>query len=89
MLSIFSGIFYPVATLPGVLQAISKAIPASYVFESMRTILTTGVFSSELAFRLLVSFVLAVIYLALAYLFFIRIYKHNLRTGTLARFEIE
>jgi len=33
------GIYYPVATLPGWLQPLSWALPASYVFEGMRAVL--------------------------------------------------
>ena len=33
------GIYYPIATLPGWLQPLSWALPASHVFEGMRTVL--------------------------------------------------
>lgn len=37
-----SAVFYPVSVLPPVLQAVARAIPSTYVFEGMRTILTGG-----------------------------------------------
>lgn len=39
-----SGIYYPVSVLPVWLQPIAHALPASYVFDGMRTVLFTGRF---------------------------------------------
>jgi len=88
VLSVFSGVFYPVSTLPKFLQIFSKIIPASYVFESMRAILAGGLFSG-LTINLLIGLGLAFIYLLLTYFFFIRVYRYNLKHGTIARFNIE
>jgi ABC-2 type transport system permease protein len=41
-------VYYPVSTLPGWLQYISLALPPTYVFEGMRSILIDGVFRPEL-----------------------------------------
>lgn len=38
------GIYYPIATLPGWLQPLSWALPASYVFEGMRAVLLDHAF---------------------------------------------
>lgn len=38
----FAAVFYPVAILPGWLQPVSLAIPATHVFEGMRAALTEG-----------------------------------------------
>jgi len=89
VLSIFAGVFYPIATLPGVLQGIAKIIPASYVFEAFRGILAGGGWSAALTGELVLGAFLSIVYLALTYLFFVRIYRHNLRTGKLARFGAE
>lgn len=89
VLSIFSGVFYPIATLPLIFRAFAKLIPASYVFESMREILATKIFSSQIATNLLLGAALAIIYLILTYLFFIRVYRHNLKNGNIARFNAE
>ena len=89
VLSIFSGVFYPIATLPIGLQVIAKLIPASYVFESLRTIITTGSFSSSVGLNLIIGGLLALVYLFVMYKFFIKIYQHNLKTGNLARFSAE
>lgn len=37
-----SAVFYPVSVLPGFLRVIAKAVPASYVFEGMRTVISAG-----------------------------------------------
>lgn len=89
LLSIVSGVYYPVSTLPSFLQLFSKIIPSSYVFESMRNLLAGGAFSSDLAWNLSIGFVLAIAYLLIAYSFFIRVYKYNLNSGGIAKFNAE
>lgn len=87
-LSVFAGVFYPLATLPSALQAVSKIIPASYVFESLRD-LSSGVVAPNLNANLFIGAGLAVFYLVIMYLFLIMIYRRNLRNGQLARFGAE
>jgi ABC-2 type transport system permease protein len=89
VLSIFSGVYYPVSTLPGALQVVAKLMPPCYVFESIRSILSTGTFSNGLMMNLLVGAGLSLIYLLVVYKFFITIYRHNLRSGAIARFNAE
>lgn len=40
----FSGVFYPISVLPHWAQLIAQCIPMSYLFEGLRTIITTGIF---------------------------------------------
>ena len=89
VLSLFAGVYFPISTLPVLLGAFSKLIPPSYVFESMRTILTTGTFSGDLLSNLLVGGLLAVTYLFLTSRFFISIYRKNLQSGSIARLNAE
>ncbi len=89
VLSVLSGVFYPVSTLPAVLRVFARAIPASYVFESMRSVLAGQQASGQLGFNLLVGLGLALVYLFLTYIFFIRIYRHNVKKGAIARFDVE
>ncbi|MDB5105954.1 MAG: type transporter [Fibrobacteres bacterium] len=86
MVSPFAGVFYPVATLPGWMQAVSKAIPPSYVFEGMRTFLATGTVSGP---SLALGGALSLGYLALACWVFQRTYRHAIRTGLIARYSAE
>lgn len=89
ILSIFSGVFYPISTLPPGLQVFARIIPASYVFESMRAILGAGALPGQLVYNLVTGAGLALGYLVLMYLFFIRVYRRNLKNGTIARFSAE
>jgi ABC-2 type transport system permease protein len=43
-----SGIYYPVAVLPGWLQAVAAILPSTHVFEGMRAILLEGTFRADL-----------------------------------------
>lgn len=86
LLSPFVGVFYPLSVLPAWMQVISYALPPSYVFEGMRAILVQGEFNITM---LLIGLVLAVLYVALAQLFFFRIYKSVVRSGLLARHSAE
>jgi ABC-2 type transport system permease protein len=53
-LSPISCVYYPVSTLPGWLQHAAWALPSTYVFEGMRTVLFSGVFRSDYFFTALV-----------------------------------
>lgn len=79
----FSGVFYPVETLPIWAQHISWALPTTYVFQGMREILNNQPFPIYYA---LASLALNAIYLALALLFFHYMFRKSLNKG-LARLE--
>ncbi len=89
VLSIFSGVYYPISTLPAALQVVAKLMPPCYVFESMRTLLASGTFPNDLYVDLFIGASLALISLLIMYKFFIVIYRHNLKTGAIARFNAE
>jgi ABC-2 type transport system permease protein len=82
----FAGVFYPVAILPGWLQAVSKILPPAYVFEGMRAVVTgQPVPWDGLAFGC----ALAAVYLVLASLLFAAVYRYVIRTGLIARYSAE
>jgi ABC-2 type transport system permease protein len=89
ILSVFSGVYYPISTLPTVLQIVAKLMPACYIFESMRALLAFGTFSNGLLANLFIGSSLAVISLLMTYKIFIVTYRHNLKTGAIARFNAE
>jgi ABC-2 type transport system permease protein len=89
VISVFAGVYYPVATLPVPMQMIAKAVPPSYVFESVRAVIAGSGFSGEIALNLLLGGGISCLYLALAYYVFVRVYRRNLRTGAIARFSAE
>jgi ABC-2 type transport system permease protein len=82
----FAGVYYPLATLPVWMRAISALLPPSYVFESLRTLVSGGAFSAS---GLLISAALAALQLLLAAWFFHRVFRYSVRTGLLARYSAE
>jgi ABC-2 type transport system permease protein len=86
MLSPVVGVFYPLAVLPLWLQTIAHILPPSYVFESIRAILS-GTAVSEL--HILFAIALSLVYCALAYALFISVYKKAVKQGLIARYSSE
>ena len=86
ILSPFAAVFYPLATLPQWMQAISRILPASYVFEGVRSIV--GGRGIEMP-ALLAGASLAVFYLSLAGAFFVYIHRQAVLTGLIARYSAE
>jgi ABC-2 type transport system permease protein len=81
LISPFAGVTYPLSTLPQWMQVVGTAVPPSYVFEALR-----GHAAPQ---PLLIGFVLATAYLFLACWVFVRVYKHALRSGLIARYSAE
>ncbi|MBN1870990.1 MAG: ABC transporter permease [Candidatus Omnitrophica bacterium] len=86
LISPFAGVLYPIATLPEWMQFIARLLPPSYVFEGLRAIVLGKQFSGA---ALVWGAALAVVYIFLAYSFFVSIYKNSLRTGLLVRYSAE
>lgn len=86
VLSPFVGVFYPVSVLPQWMQAISHFLPPSGVFESMRSVITGGIFRADL---LVQGAVLSLVCLVLAYAIFVYTYRIVVRKGLIARFSAE
>jgi ABC-2 type transport system permease protein len=79
----FCAIFYPVSSLPDWARAISRFVPGSYIFEGMRTYLTTKQIPM---FDLGMSFLLNFVYLFLSLWFFKRMFEKSREMG-LGRLE--
>ena len=86
MLSPFAGVFYPLATLPAWMRAVSHLLPPSYVFEGMRAILAGRAMAAA---PLVWGACLAFLYIVLACWFFQRTYQYSVRTGLIARYSAE
>ena len=86
VLSPFAGVFYPIATLPHWMQYISYALPPAYVFEGMRSVVLSGVLDIRM---LATGITLALFYVALAYVFFVAMYRVAVRNGLIARYSAE
>ena len=86
LLSPFAAVFYPLATLPTWMQWIAHALPPSYVFEGMRSLLAGNGFPGGLLLR--GAAVAALELLAAAYVYG-HVYRRAVRTGLLARYSAE
>jgi ABC-2 type transport system permease protein len=86
LVSPFVGVFYPVSTLPVWMQIVSYALPPSYVFENLRSILAgQGASLSGLA----IGGVLDILYLGAAWGIFSSTYRSAVRVGLIARYSAE
>lgn len=86
LLSPFAAVFYPVATLPAWMQVVARALPPSYVFESLRAIVAGRQASLGALFA---AAALAALYVLAAGAFFRHVYRYAVRTGLIARYSAE
>ncbi|MFZ2886611.1 MAG: ABC transporter permease [Minisyncoccia bacterium] len=82
----FVGVFYPISTLPTWMQYVSQILPPTYVFEGLRAIVAGESFPVS---ELLIGTLLSALCIALAYYFFVRVYRRAVRTGLIARYSAE
>ncbi|MCI0382567.1 MAG: ABC transporter permease [Chlamydiae bacterium] len=79
----FSAVFYPLAVLPGWMQAIAKMLPTTYIFEAMRKLL----FTQELSYEMLLkSFILNIFYITLS-MILLKVMFEKSRVKGLGRLE--
>lgn len=80
------GVFYPISALPAWLRPVSRVLPPTYVFESLRAVVAGaappvgGIFSGA---------ALAFVYLSAAAWIFSRTYSSAVRSGLIARYSAE
>ncbi len=86
LVSPFAGVFYPVATLPRWMQYICLMLPPSYVFENVRAIVAGAAISPS---GLSIGVALAIADVVAACWIFVRVYRHSVRTGLIARYSAE
>lgn len=79
----FSAIYFPLSQLPSFIQPISRMLPTTYVFESMRLLIGGGSIDPSL---LVLSYGLNVVFLLASFWFFIRSFKYSVSLG-LGRFN--
>jgi ABC-2 type transport system permease protein len=73
-------VYYPVATLPSILQPLAWILPPTYVFEGMRALLIEHTFRADL---MLQSLILNAILFSAAVFAFLQLLKGARRQGTL------
>jgi ABC-2 type transport system permease protein len=76
----FSGVYYPIATLPGWLQPLAFVLPSSHVFEGMRAVMVNHVMRWDL---LATAASLNAVYLAVAFVVFLLAFGSARRRGLL------
>jgi ABC-2 type transport system permease protein len=86
LLSPFACVFYPVSALPGFMQAIAHLLPPSYVFENVRAI-TSGHPANMTDMATGIG--LGLLYIVLASLVFLRVYRKAVNNGLIARYSAE
>lgn len=86
LLSPLACVFYPLAALPRWMQFPARLLPPSYVFEAMRGFVRGGHASAS---AVLTGGGLALFYVLMAGWFFNRIFKHVVRSGSIARYSAE
>lgn len=86
ILSPFAAVFYPLATLPAWMRAISRMLPPSYVFEGVRAIVGGHALPAG---ALAIGICMSAVYILLAVAFFTHIYKQAVRSGLIARYSAE
>ena len=86
LLSPFVGVFYPLSTLPAWMRAIGHALPPSYVFENMRSVVAGHGYSGS---SLLLAIALSLLDILLAAGLFAIIHRYAVRSGLLARYSAE
>src|SRR5215467_10112083 len=86
LVSPFAGVFYPIATLPHWMQYICRLLPPAYIFENVRAIVAGGAASVP---ELITGTGLAIFDVIAACWVFVRVYRHSVRTGLIARYSAE
>jgi len=84
MLQPFLAIFYPVSILPYWMQTISLFIPATYVFEGLRQLRSTGIFDLG-NYAFMISMNLA--FIIIACILFSLAFNHNKKNGRMVHSE--
>jgi ABC-2 type transport system permease protein len=80
VLAPFSGVYYPISTLPAWLQPFAWSLPTTYIFEGMRAVMIGG----ALDWRMLVgALLLDLVYVALGYAVFVWAFRRARERGTL------
>ncbi len=78
LLSPFSGVYYPISTLPLWAQRVAMYVPTSYIFEGMRSVIFKG---SMFYGDLLKSFAINIVYIIVGLLFFNLMFKKSKMRG--------
>ncbi len=84
ILSPISAVFYPLSILPKFLQYLGFIFPTSHVFEGMRGLLLNGNINWD---SLLIASILDLVYLIVAFIFFLNVFDSVRKNGLISRFS--
>lgn len=84
LLQPFSAVFYPVSALPQNFQYVAKALPTTWVFEGMRSVVSTGMFP---LFHFSVALGLSAFYFMLIIWFFYRMFARVKNRGLMLKLD--
>lgn len=79
-----SAAFYPVSSLPAPLAFLSSMLPVSYIFESMRIVISGGPIDWGSFF---IALILNIVYLVITWLFFSSMFKKVKKLGKLLKVQ--
>jgi ABC-2 type transport system permease protein len=82
----FAGVYYPLATLPASMRAVSRVLPPTYVFENVRAIAAGR--PADLGSLAMAVFLAALYVLAACWIFTV-VHRRAIRTGLIARYSAE
>lgn len=82
----FVGVYYPISVLPHWMQMVAALLPPSYVFEGVRAAVSGH--PADVT-QLSLGILLALGYIGLSSMFFMRIYRNAMRSGIIARYSAE
>ena len=85
ILLLISGVYYPIETLPGWLQRIAAASPATYVIKGMRACLLEGEATAKLLPNVFTLIGAGVAIIAVGLVIFRYVERYAKRTGRLKR----
>jgi ABC-2 type transport system permease protein len=85
IMTVFCGVVYPIAALPGWMQAISRALPLTYSIEAVRVIAAGGGLGDVLPHLRFLGFSGAIL-LLLGFACFEGMQAHLIKTGTLGQY---
>ena len=80
----FSGVFYPISSLPGWMQKVAWVLPTSYIFEGMRSVLRDGKVDYA---GLFTAIVYSAVYFVIAVWFFTWNFRKARQNGMLMKFS--
>jgi ABC-2 type transport system permease protein len=78
IISPFSAMYYPVSILPEWAQKVAAILPTSYVFEGIREVIQKGTVDHN---KLIISFLLNILYITLTFIFLKRSFNKTLEKG--------